>query len=125
MYRLPGGVGTQCNILTGIPEICLRYRKSIAVVKWMEIKFSMFLNFFDVTLIFFRCFFSMFSLSMFFLFRVFAFLCFVVLCFVIDPELTMFSSQRSQETKEVEFSNSFDPDDFWVILIEQNSCHLF
>ena len=51
----------------------------------MEIKFSMFLNFFDVISIFFRCFFSMFSLSMFCLFRVFAFLCFVVLCFVIDP----------------------------------------
>ena len=55
----------------------------------MEIKFSMFLNFFDVISIFFRCFFSMFSLSMFCLFRAFAFLfllfCFVVLCFVIDP----------------------------------------
>ena len=68
-----------------IPEISLRCRKSIVVVKWMEIKFSMFLNFFDVISIFFRCFFSMFSLSMFCLFRVFAFLCFVVLCFVIDP----------------------------------------
>ena len=100
MYGLPGGVGT-CNmnqILYGtilslmqyycalnfigqsivrylkIPEICLRYRKSIVVVKWMEIKFSMFLNFFDVISIFFRCFVSMFSLSMFCLFRVFAFL---------------------------------------------------
>ena len=51
----------------------------------MEIKISMFLNFFDVISIFFRCFFSMFSLSMFCLFRVFAFVCFVVLCFVIDP----------------------------------------
>ena len=40
---------------------------------------------FDVILIFFRCFFSVFSLSMFCLFCVFAFLCFVVLCFVIDP----------------------------------------
>ena len=53
----------------------------------MEIQFLMFLNFFDVISIFFRCFFSMFSRSIFCLFRVFAFLCFVVLCFVIDPQI--------------------------------------
>ena len=39
----------------------------------MEIKFSIFLNFFDVISIFFRSFFDV------------SFLCFVVLCFVIDP----------------------------------------
>ena len=55
----------------------------------MEVKFSMFLNFFDVISIFSRCFFSMFSLFMFCHFRVFAFLCFVLLCFVIDPFYVM------------------------------------
>ena len=72
----------------------------------MEIKFSMFLNFFDVILIFFRCFFSMFSLSMFCLFRVFAFLCFVVLCLVIDPYKLIFSvlytSASSVDTDQAE-----------------------
>ena len=46
---------------------------------------ELFRCYFDIFSIFFRGFFSMFSLSMFCLFRVFAFLCFVVLCFVIDP----------------------------------------
>ena len=56
----------------------------------MQIKFSIFLNFFDVILIFFRCFLSMFCLSMFCLFYVFAFQCFVLLCFVIDPYYIMY-----------------------------------
>ena len=55
------------------------------VVKLIEIKFSIFLNFFDVISRFFRSFFSMFCLSLLCLFYIFAFLCFVVLCFVIDP----------------------------------------
>ena len=58
-------------------------------VKLIEIKFSIFLNFFDVISkffrSFFRSFFSMFCLSILCLFYIFAFLCFVVLCFVIDP----------------------------------------
>ena len=71
----------------------------------MEIKFSMFLNLFDVILIvfrsFFQCFFSMFSLSMFCLFRVFAVLCFVVLCFVIDPFVVeWFSFKKGETTKK-------------------------
>ena len=40
--------------LPQIPEIFIQYQKSIVVVKCMEIKFSMFLNLFDVTSIFFR-----------------------------------------------------------------------
>ena len=55
------------------------------VIKLIEIKFSIFLNFFDVISKFFRSFFSMFCLSILCLFYIFAFLCFVVLCFVIDP----------------------------------------
>ena len=60
------------------------------VVKLIEIKISIFLNFFDVISKFFRSlfrsFFSMFCLSILCLFYIFAFLCFVVLCFVIDPK---------------------------------------
>ena len=60
------------------------------VVKLIEIKFSIFLNFFDVLSKFFRSFFfSMFCLSILCLFYNFAFLCFVVLCFVIDPYVHM------------------------------------
>ena len=47
----------------------------------MEIKFSMFLNFFDVISIFFRCFFSMFSLLIFCLS---VFLLFYVLSFYVS-----------------------------------------
>ena len=61
-----------------ISEISLRYRKSIVVVKWMEIKFSMFLNFFDVIAIFFRCFFDV------------SFLCLVFLCFVFSVFLIFY-----------------------------------
>ena len=61
----------------------------------MEIKFSMFLNFFDVISIFFHCFFDVSFLCLVFLcfvfYRYFAFLRFVVLCFVIDPS---FSNER-------------------------------
>ena len=109
MYALPGGVSTQCNILTGSNTIwncivtdrkssilcvklywslinCLRYRKSIVMNGYEVFDVSeLYRCYFDLFSIFFRCFFSMFSLSMFCLFRVFAFLCFVVLCFVIDP----------------------------------------
>ena len=46
---------------------------------------ELFRCYFDLYLMFFRCFISMFSLSMFCLFYVFAFRCFVVLFFVIDP----------------------------------------
>ena len=61
----------------------------------------LFRSYFDLISVFFRCFFSMFSLSMFCLFRVFAFLCFVVLCFVIDPIYvafipTMFAQNNEQ-----------------------------
>ena len=59
--------------------------KKKCIVKLMENKFSIFLNFFDDISKFFSMFFSMFCLSIFCLFYIFAFLCFVVLCFVIDP----------------------------------------
>ena len=53
-------------------------------VKLIEIKFSIFLNFFDVILKLFFYLFSIIHLSIC-LFYIFAFLCFVILCFVIDP----------------------------------------
>ena len=63
------------------------------VVKLIEIKFSIFLNFFDVISKLFRSFFDlfflMFCLSILCLFYIFAFLCFVVLYFVIDPSQHM------------------------------------
>ena len=54
----------------------------------MEIRFSIFLNFFDVISMFFDVF-SMFCLSISCLFYIFAFRCFVDLCFVIDPNVTL------------------------------------
>ena len=52
--------------------------KSICVVKLMQIKISIFLNFFDVILIFFRSFFDLFSMFSFDVlsFYVLSFLCF-------------------------------------------------
>ena len=54
------------------------------VVKWMEIKFSMFLNFFDVISIFFQSFFDVSFLCLVFLCSVFSvFLLFYVLSFYV------------------------------------------
>ena len=50
-------------------------KKWIIVVKLMEIKFSIFLNFFDVFLIFFRCFFDVFFLCFVFLYFCFSMFC--------------------------------------------------
>ena len=65
-------------------------KNCIVVVKLMETKFLIFLNFFNVILkgffpSFFDVIFSMFYLSILCLFYIFVFLCFVVLCFIIDP----------------------------------------
>ena len=108
MYGLPGGVSTQCNILTGSNTIwnCIvTDRKSSITVRltllvanqlfatskflkyvydiekvllWMDINFSMFLNFFDVISIFFRSFFDV------------SFLCLVFLCFVFSVFLLFY-----------------------------------
>ena len=68
----------------------------------MEIKVLMFLNFFDVISMYFRCFISMFNLSTFCLFDVFAFQCFVILCFFHRSDLIL--RDRSDDSKSLQLS---------------------
>ena len=60
-------------------------KKWIVVIKLMEIKFSIFLNFFDVISIFFRCFFDVFIRCFVFLYYAFSiFLLFDILSFYVS-----------------------------------------